>query len=49
MTETFYLGCRTATGGKIRTSLTATHRQRGQGILERLLKAQELKDRKVYR
>ncbi len=49
LAEAHNLGIALATGSEVRAALAAAHGQRGEGVLERLLEAQELQDRKVHR
>ena len=48
LAETHNLGVALATGREIGTALTATHRQRGQRVLESLLKGKEFENRLVH-
>ena len=47
LAETHDFGIALAARGKVGATLAATHGQRGEGVLEGLLKAQELHDRQV--
>ena len=49
LAETHYLSIGTAADREVRTTLTATHRQRGERILECLLEAKEFHDAQVHR
>ena len=49
LAETHDLGIALAAGREVAAALAAAHGQRGEGILEGLLKAQELEDRQVDR
>ena len=48
LAETHNLSVALTAGSKVRTSLTATHRQSGERILECLLETEELQNAKVY-
>ena len=49
LAETHDFSIAAPAGCKVATTLTAAHRQRGKCVFERLLEAQELQDREVYR
>ena len=49
LAETHDLGLALATGSEVAAALATAHGQRGEGVLERLLEAEELQDAQVHR
>ena len=49
LAETHDFGVALALGVEVRTALAAAHGQRGQGVLEGLLKGQKLEDAQIHR
>ena len=49
LTETHHFRIGLAARGEVGTALAATHRKRGQRVLERLLESKELQDTQVHR